>query len=76
MLQCSVDATSGDQSLSFIFTYKDHPKLHSGGPIVQARKKGGTDGTSNLQKAADACMQKQGIDHQKNASSDAIPYIF
>jgi len=70
MLQCSVDKTSGDQSLSFVFTCKTHPKLHSGG----SQKKGGTGGTSNLQKAADACLQKQGIELQKNTSADAIPY--
>ena len=39
MLQRSVDETLGNQSLSFVFTCKDHPELHSGGPIVQARKK-------------------------------------
>lgn len=73
-LQCSVDETLGNRSLSFVFTCKDHPELHSGGPIVWARKKGGTDGTSNLQKAADSCLWKQGIDCQKNAFADAIPY--
>ena len=74
MLQCSVDETSGDRSLSFVFTCKTHPELHSWGSIIRAWKKGGTDGTSNLQKAADACLWKQGIELQKNTSADAIPY--
>ena len=71
-LQRHTDDT-GVHSLSFAFTCKLHPELHSG-PIVRAREKGGADGTSNLQKAADACLRKQGIERQKNASPDAIPY--
>jgi len=70
----NVDETSGERSLSFVFTCKTHPELHSGGSIIRSRKKGGTDGTSNLQKAADACLRKQGIERQKNTSADAIPY--
>jgi len=44
------------------------------GPIIRARKKGGADGTSNLQKSADGCLRKRGIERQKNTSTDAIPY--
>ena len=73
-LQRSVDETLGEQSLSFVFTCKTHPELHSGGSIIWPQKKGGTDGTSNLQKAADACLRKQGIECQKNTSADAIPF--
>jgi len=74
MLQHCVDETLGNQSLSFVFICKTHSELHSGGFIIWAWKKDGTDGTSNLQKDADACLQKQGIKLQKNTSADTIPY--
>ena len=72
-LQRNVDETSGERSLSFVFTCKSHHELHSG-PIIRARKKGGADGTTNLQKAADSCLKKQGIERQKNTPADVIPY--
>jgi hypothetical protein len=65
---------AAEQVLSFVFICKDHPELHSSGPIIRARKKGGADGTSNLQKGVDSCLRKRGIELQKNTSTDAIPY--
>jgi len=72
-LQRNIDENTGERSLSFVFTCKSHPELHSG-PILRSRKKGASEGTSNLQKAVDTCLRKQGVKLQKNTSADAIPY--
>lgn len=59
------------QSLTYLFTCKSHPQHHPS-VIARLREKTG-DGTSNLQKAVDVCLKRQGRTRDK-AVSTTIPY--
>ena len=59
--------------MDYVFTCKNHPENHLGGPLIRTRAKTG-DGTTNLQKGVDICLKKLGVVCEKKHDETTIPY--